>query len=55
MKALVKERPGPGLSLLDIEKPQLKNPDDVLFKVKYCGICVGEVKVYDWGDWAASD
>jgi 2-desacetyl-2-hydroxyethyl bacteriochlorophyllide A dehydrogenase len=55
MKALVKERPEPGLSLLDIEKPQIKNPDDVLFKVKYCGICVGEVKVYDWGEWAASD
>jgi 2-desacetyl-2-hydroxyethyl bacteriochlorophyllide A dehydrogenase len=55
VKALVKERPGPGLSLLDIERPQIKNPDDVLFKVEYCGICVGEVKVYDWSDWAASD
>jgi threonine 3-dehydrogenase len=55
MKALVKERPEPGLSLLDIEKPQIRNPDDVLFKVEYCGICVGEVKVYDWDDWAASD
>ena len=55
MKALVKERPGPGLSLLDIEKPQIKNPDDVLFKVEYCGVCVGEVKVYDWSEWAASD
>lgn len=55
MKALVKERPEPGLSLLDIEKPKIKNPDDVLFKVEYCGICVGEVKVYDWSDWAASD
>jgi 2-desacetyl-2-hydroxyethyl bacteriochlorophyllide A dehydrogenase len=55
VKALVKQQPGPGLSLLDIEKPQIENPDDVLFKVEYCGICVGEVKVYDWGDWAASD
>lgn len=55
MKALVKERPEPGLSLLDIEKPKIDNPDDVLFKVEYCGICVGEVKVYDWSDWAASD
>jgi 2-desacetyl-2-hydroxyethyl bacteriochlorophyllide A dehydrogenase len=55
MKALVKERPGPGLSLLDIEKPRIKNPDDVLFKVEYCGVCVGEVKVYDWTGWAASD
>lgn len=55
MKALVKERPGPGLSLLDIEKPRIKDSDDVLFKVEYCGICVGEVKVYDWGEWAVSD
>jgi 2-desacetyl-2-hydroxyethyl bacteriochlorophyllide A dehydrogenase len=55
VKALVKQQPGPGLSLLDIEKPQIENSDDVLFKVEYCGICVGEVKVYDWGDWAASD
>ncbi len=55
MKALVKERPEPGLSLLDIEKPQVKNADDVQFKVAYCAICVGETKVYDWNEWAAND
>ena len=55
MKALLKERPGPGLSLLDIEKPWIVNPDDVLFKVEYCAICVGETKVYDWNEWAAND
>jgi 2-desacetyl-2-hydroxyethyl bacteriochlorophyllide A dehydrogenase len=55
MKALVKEHPEPGLSLLDIEKPKIENPDDVLFKVEYCGVCVAEVKVYDWSGWAASD
>jgi len=55
MKALVKQYPGPGLSLLDIEKPQIKSPDDVLFKVAYCGICVVETKVYDWDEWAAND
>jgi 2-desacetyl-2-hydroxyethyl bacteriochlorophyllide A dehydrogenase len=55
MKALVKERPAPGLALVDIPKPEIKNPDDVLFKVEYCAICVGEVKVYDWNDWAAAD
>ena len=55
MKALVKERPEPGLSLLDIEKPTIKNPDDVLLKVECCAICVGEVKVYDWNEWAAAD
>jgi threonine 3-dehydrogenase len=55
MKALLKERPEPGLSLLDIEKPQIQNADDVLFKVEYCAICVGETKVYDWNEWAAND
>jgi threonine 3-dehydrogenase len=55
VKALVKEYPKPGLSLLDIEKPQIKNPDDVLFKVEYCAICVGETKVYDWNEWAANE
>jgi len=55
MKALVKEHPRPGLSLLNIEKPRVKDPDDVLFQVKYCAICVGETKVYDWNEWAAND
>ena len=55
MRALVKEYPKPGLSLLDIEKPRVREPDDVLFQVKYCAICVGETKVYDWNKWAAND
>jgi len=55
MKALVKEFPNPGLSLLNLEKPRVKEPDDVLFQVKYCAICVGETKVYDWNEWAAND
>lgn len=55
MKALVKERAAPGLSLLNIEQPRLQNPDDVLIKVEFCAICVGETRVYDWDAWAASD
>lgn len=55
MKALVKEKAEPGLSLLDIEKPDIRHVDDVQFKVAYCAICVGEVKVYDWNEWAAAD
>lgn len=55
MKALVKERPEPGLTCKDIDKPRIQNPDDVLFKVEYCAICVGETKVYDWNAWAAND
>ena len=55
MKALIKEKPGPGLTLVEMEQPRLQNPDDVLFKVEYCAICVGETKVYDWNEWAAND
>ena len=55
MKALVKQFPQPGLSLLELNPPTLQKPDDILFKVEYCAICVGETKVYDWGEWAAND
>lgn len=55
MKALVKEKAEPGLSLLDIEQPEIEHVDEVQFKVEYCAICVGETKVYDWNDWAAAD
>lgn len=55
MKALVKEHRKPGLSLLEIEKPEVQNVDDVQFKVEYCAICVGETKVYEWSEWAEAD
>lgn len=55
MKALVKEKAEPGLSLLEVEIPQIQHVDDVQFKVEYCAICVGEVKVYDWNEWAVND
>lgn len=55
MKALVKQFPQPGLSLLDIDQPAIQKPDDVLFKVEFCAVCVGETKVYDWSEWAAND
>src|SRR4051812_21999908 len=55
MKALMKVRPEAGLVYSDIEQPRILNPDDVLFKVEYCAICVGETKVYDWNTWAADD
>jgi len=55
MKALLKERPEPGLSYVDVPEPQIVNPDDVKFRVEYCAICVGEMKVYDWDAWAAND
>jgi threonine dehydrogenase-like Zn-dependent dehydrogenase len=55
MKALMKVTPEPGLRIMDIPMPRIERPDDVLFKVEYCAICVGETKVYDWNQWAAND
>ncbi len=55
MKALLKVKPEPGLLYTDIDEPYIRQPDDVLFKVEYCAICVGETKVYDWSSWAAGD
>jgi 2-desacetyl-2-hydroxyethyl bacteriochlorophyllide A dehydrogenase len=55
LRALVKEHPKPGLSLMTIEPPVLSNTRDVIFKVAYCSICAGDLKVYDWDPWAASD
>jgi len=55
VKALGKRYPEPGLSLLDIEQPQVRNSDDVLFKVEYCAICNSDTKIYDWNEWAAND
>ena len=55
MKALLKERPEPGFTLRDIPRPEITHADDVLFKVEYCAICVGEAKAYDWNEWAAND
>lgn len=55
MRALMKTRPAPGLELVEVPVPQIERPDDVLFKVDCCAICVGETKVYDWNAWAAND
>jgi 2-desacetyl-2-hydroxyethyl bacteriochlorophyllide A dehydrogenase len=41
--------------LIEIKPPKIQHPDDVLFKVAYCAVCVGETKVYDWSEWAAND
>jgi 2-desacetyl-2-hydroxyethyl bacteriochlorophyllide A dehydrogenase len=51
----MKIKPEPGLSLVEVDEPQIVNSDDVKFRVAYCAICVTEMKVYDWNEWAASD
>jgi threonine 3-dehydrogenase len=52
MRALVKESPGPGLSLLDVDRPE-PGPDEVLIKVHKTGICGTDIHIWNWDDWAA--
>ena len=47
MKALVKTNHGPGnLELQDVPIPQIK-PDEVLIRVRACGICGSDLKIED--------
>jgi len=47
MKALVKTRPGVGnIELMEVKKPVPKQ-NEVLIKVKFCGICGTDIKIYD--------
>jgi len=55
MKALVKENRAPGLALRDVDMPLVSQPDDVLFRVECCAICVGELRVVAWDAWAQED
>lgn len=47
MKALVKEKPEPGIALRDVPTPEPK-PGWVLVKVKACGVSGSEIARYRW-------
>src|SRR5271169_1641095 len=51
MKALVKQKPEPGLWLEDQPVPEI-GPDDVLVKVRKTGICGTDVHIFNWDKWA---
>ncbi len=53
MKAVVKERQGFGISVLDVERPHIQN-NEVLIKVSFAGICGSDLHIYEWSkgyDW----
>jgi len=52
MKALVKAQRGPGLTLSDIQIPQLK-PNELLVQVHVASLCGSDLNCYDWNEWAA--
>jgi threonine 3-dehydrogenase len=53
MRALVKERAGPGMSLREVPVPAY-GPTDVLIRVHKAGICGTDQHIWNWDPWAAS-
>jgi threonine 3-dehydrogenase len=51
MRALVKQKPEPGLWLADEPVPEI-GPDDVLVKVHKTGICGTDIHIFNWDAWA---
>lgn len=48
MLAAVKDRPGRGVSLLEVPEPAPPRPDHVLLRVEACGLCGTDVGFYEW-------
>ncbi len=53
MKAVMKQKPGPGLEIVDAPIPEV-GPHDVLIKVIKNSICGTDVHIYTWDEWSAS-
>lgn len=53
MKALIKDKAGPGAVIKLIDIPEL-SPNDVLVKVAATSICGTDLHIYNWDKWAAS-
>jgi len=52
MKALVKEKAGPGLTLTDVPKPEVGH-NDVLIRIRKTAICGTDIHIWKWDEWAA--
>jgi threonine 3-dehydrogenase len=51
MKALVKAEAAPGLTLTDVEVPEI-GPNDILIRIKKTGICGTDMHIWNWDAWA---
>ncbi len=51
MKALVKDRAAPGITLMDIAEPKT-GPNDVLIHVRRTAICGTDMHIFNWDPWA---
>ena len=53
MKAILKEKAGPGAVVKDVEVPK-PGAKEVLIRVKAGAICGSDVHIYEWDSWAQS-
>jgi len=53
MKAILKEKAGPGAVVKEMEVPK-PGPKEVLIRVKAGAICGSDVHIYEWDSWAQS-
>jgi len=51
MQAIVKQRPGPGLTVVTVPKPS-PGPGEVLIAVRHAGVCGTDLHIADWDPWA---
>ena len=51
MKARAKMTPGPGLKLVEVNKPEVGH-NDVLIRVRKTAICGTDVHIWKWDEWA---
>jgi threonine 3-dehydrogenase len=51
MKALVKNRPGPGLEMVDAPLPRIGG-NDLLVKVTKAAVCGTDLHIWNWDEWS---
>ena len=51
MKALMKKERAPGLTLTEVEIPEI-GPNDVLVKITKTAICGTDLHIYNWDEWS---
>ena len=51
MRAIVKERPGPGAALLEVPVPE-PGPGELLVRVRAASVCGTDLHIFRWDPWA---
>lgn len=48
MEAIAKVYPKPGIDLIEVPEPTIKEDDEVLLQVMGCGLCGSDIHFYNW-------